>query len=278
MSDMNIDAPEFIYGTAWKEEQTAELTRRALESGFRAVDTANQRKHYHEAGVGEAIGEAMEEGVVERDELFVQTKFTYEAGQDHRIPYDPDAPFPEQVEQSFESSLDHLGLEFVDSYILHGPSMRMGLGEADWQVWGAMTELLEAGRVGQIGVSNVSAGQLQELIEGTDHPPAHVQNRCFARTGWGRDVRELCNDTGIVYQGFSLLTANVQALQTDQVARIAQRHDKTIPQVVFRFASQIGILPLTGTTDEDHMRQDLDCFSVELDEAEIETLETIATA
>lgn len=277
-ADISDDAPDFIYGTAWKEDETADLTKLALECGFRAIDTANQRKHYHEAGVGEALADAFDEGLVDRDELFIQTKFTYEAGQDHRLPYDPDAPFADQVQQSFESSLDHLGLDSIDAYILHGPASRVGLGDADRAVWEAMSELADQGRVGAIGASNISAGQLEALIEWADRPPAYVQNRCFARTGWGRDVRERCQSHDIVYQGFSLLTANVQALQTDDVARIAKRHDRTIPQVVFRFATQIGILPLTGTTSEEHMRQDLACFDFELDDSEIEVLEQIATA
>ncbi|MFB6350281.1 MAG: aldo/keto reductase family protein [Bradymonadaceae bacterium] len=272
------DTPDFIYGTAWKEDETADLTKLALECGFRGIDTANQRKHYHEAGVGEAITEAVDEGLVERDELFLQTKFTYEAGQDHRLPYDPEAPLADQVEQSFESSLDHLGVEFIDSYILHGPSSRVGLGEADREVWEAMTALAESGRVGAIGISNVSPGQVENLVDWADLPPAFVQNRCFARTEWGRNVREICRANDIVYQGFSLLTANVQALQTDDIARIAKRHDKTIPQVVFRFASQIGILPLTGTTSEEHMRRDLACFDFELDDSELDVIENIATA
>ena len=108
MTDEDV---RFIYGTAWKEEETKRLTNMALQAGFRAVDTANQRKHYFEAGVGEAVAEAFDEGIVSRDKLFIQTKFTYQRGQDHRLPYDPEAAYPKQVEQSFESSLEHLGVE-----------------------------------------------------------------------------------------------------------------------------------------------------------------------
>ena len=106
-----VRVPRFIYGTAWKEHRTEGLTRLALEVGFRGIDTANQRKHYFEAGVGAAIAAA---GIA-RDELFLQTKFTDVRGQDHRLPYDPDAPpfsselIWRQVEQSFASSLTHLG-------------------------------------------------------------------------------------------------------------------------------------------------------------------------
>lgn len=278
MTDDTADtSPRFVYGTAWKEEETERLTRLALECGFRAIDTANQRRHYYEAGVGAALESALESGLVERDDLFVQTKFTFEASQDHRIPYDVDAPHADQVEQSFESSLEHLGLERLDSYVLHGPSSRSGIGETDREVWRAMESLLEADRVGQIGVSNVSPGQLGELLDWADHPPAVVQNRCFARTGWDRDVREICREHGVDYQAFSLLTANERALRSDPIQAVAERYDRTIPQIVFRFALQLGLSPLTGTTSEEHMRQDLACTEFDLDDGELETIETIVT-
>lgn len=270
------DVPDFIYGTAWKEEETKRLTRLALETGFEAVDTANQRKHYVEADVGAAIEEAVADGVVDRDELFVQTKFTYARGQDHRIPYDSDDPYHRQVEDSFESSLEHLRTDYVDSYVLHGPSTRSGLGDADREVWEKFEEMVGTDRVGTIGVSNVTAGQLEMLVEEAEVAPAYVQNRCFARSGWDRRVREICEANGVVYQGFSLLTANTRELRTDRVARIAERHDKTVPQIVFRFAMQVGMVPLTGTTSERHMNEDLAVGEFELDDEEVVAIEEIA--
>ncbi len=273
MTDEDV---RFIYGTAWKEEETKRLTNMALQAGFRAVDTANQRKHYFEAGVGEAVAEAFDEGIVSRDKLFIQTKFTYQRGQDHRLPYDPEAAYPKQVEQSFESSLEHLGVEFIDSYILHGPSQRMGLGDADVQVWEAMQDLQRSGKVGSIGVSNVTAGQLGLLVEQADIAPEWVQNRCFARAGWDEEVRRVCDANGITYQGFSLLTANTRELSDDRVAELADRYDRTIPQLVFRFAIEVGMVPLTGTTDRQHMNQDLEVFDFEMDPDDVEMVETLA--
>src|ERR1051326_3730123 len=91
--------PSFIYGTAWKEDRTKGLTELALQMGFRAIDTANQRKHYFEAGVGEALAAAYRAGTVTRADLFLQTKYTYQHGQDRRLPYDPAANLPIQVAQ-----------------------------------------------------------------------------------------------------------------------------------------------------------------------------------
>src|SRR5690242_12793703 len=114
--------PSFIYGTAWKEEDTKRCVLDALKAGFRGLDTANQRKHYFEAGVGDALKEAYQSKIVDRRELFLQTKFTSIDGQDSRLPYDRDAAIRVQVKQSFIKSLEHLQTEYMDSLVLHGPS------------------------------------------------------------------------------------------------------------------------------------------------------------
>src|SRR5947209_1319386 len=108
--------PNFLYGTAWKEERTAALTENAIRAGFRGIDTANQRRHYFEAGVGEGLAAAYRAGIVTRAELFLQTKFTYRRGQDHRLPYDPAASLTVQVAQSLAGSLEHLDTHYVDSF------------------------------------------------------------------------------------------------------------------------------------------------------------------
>src|SRR6516164_4947940 len=138
LSIEGVRVPRLLYGTAWKEDQTWPLTELALRQGFRGIDTANQRRHYHEAAVGQAITASVRAGVVSRSDLFLQTKFTFRSSQDHRLPYDPDAPIPVQVEQSFASSLEHLGVEAIDSYLLHGPTRPTEPAAPDWEAWRAM--------------------------------------------------------------------------------------------------------------------------------------------
>ena len=264
-----VRVPRLVYGTAWKEAETERLVALALRQGFRGVDTANQRKHYDEAAVGRAVTAAINAGVVKRDELFLQTKFTFRDGQDHRLPYDPAAPVAVQVEQSFASSLEHLGTDVLDSYVLHGPSQGIGLGRADWEAWRAMEALHGAGRTRLLGVSNVSLDQLDALCHGGRVRPRFVQNRCYASRGWDRQVRAYCAANGIAYQGFSLLTANRQVLANRELGRIAARHGVSPAQVVFRFALAAGMVALTGTTDAEHMRADLDVFGFDLDADEV---------
>src|SRR6185295_1157459 len=148
----------------WKEDRTPALVELALRTGFRGVDTANQRRHYFEAGVGQGLAAAFRAGVVTRDQLFIQTKFTYQAGQDHRLPYDPEADLATQVAQSLASSLEHLGTDTVDSYVLHGPASGHGWHEEDSEVWGAMTKERDAGRTRLLGVSNVSLRHLEQML------------------------------------------------------------------------------------------------------------------
>lgn len=267
-----VRVPAFLYGTAWKEERTEALVALALKSGFRGIDTANQRRHYFEAAVGDAVRGAKG---VERGDLFIQTKFTHREGQDHRLPYDPDVPADVQVSQSFASSLEHLGTTYVDSYVLHGPSVRHGLGPRDVSAWRAMETLHREGKARLIGVSNVSLEQLAALCDLAAVPPVFVQNRCYASTGWDRAIRTFCAGRGITYQAFSLLTANARELGRPAFRKIVERTGRTPAELVFRFAQQTGMLPLTGTSSEVHMREDLDCEAFDLDNGDMRAIENL---
>ncbi len=272
----DVDIPPFMYGTAWKKDQTERLVELAVVSGFTGIDTANQLIHYQEALVGEALLALAKKGV-KRESLFLQTKFTSVSGQDHRTPYDQSADLPTQVQQSFESSLKHLHTDYLDSYVLHGPHSRWGLNQADWDVWAAMEEYYQAGKTRVIGISNVQADQLQALCESASVKPMVVQNRCYAVMGWDKEVREICKAQGIIYQGFSLLTANQDVLRDPQIWAIAKRVGANPFQVIFRFALQIGMLPLTGTTNEQHMTDDLEILTkFKLSGDDLQKIESIA--
>ena len=249
--------PDFLYGTAWKQDRTATLTELALHAGFRAVDTANQRRHYNEAGVGEGLRTAYRAGIATRADLFLQTKFTYPRGQDHRLPYDPAASVTVQVAQSLASSLEHLATDHVDSYVLHGPSSSYDWTDTDAEAWDAMRKERDAGRTRLLGVSNVSLSHLQQMEAVHAELPVFVQNRCFARLGWDREVRLFCHQRKIIYQGFSLLTANPEVLQHPPLIALAAQLNATPAQVVFSFARAVGVLPLAGTSSPEHMKQDL---------------------
>ena len=271
----DIAVPSFMYGTAWKKDATTRLVELAVESGFTAIDTANQLIHYQEALVGDALRLLARKGV-KRESLFIQTKFTSLDGQGGQAPYDARADLTTQVRQSFDSSLSHLGTDYLDSYVLHAPFSRRGLSDADWEVWSAMEAFYRAGKTKMIGISNVAAAQLAQLCEQAQVKPMMVQNRCFAALAWDKQVRTICQTHGIIYQGFSLLTANREVFADPEIRAIAQRIGAGLAQVIFRFAMQVGMLPLTGTTSAQHMKEDLAAEQFSLSAEDIQLIETIA--
>ncbi|MEO8047285.1 MAG: aldo/keto reductase [Nitrospirota bacterium] len=270
----HVPVPSFMYGTAWKKEATSQLVQLAVAAGFTAIDTANQLIHYQEALVGEALLTLAQQGVT-RDRLFLQTKFTPTNGQDHRTPYDASANLATQVTQSFDSSLVHLHTDYLDSYILHGPYQRQGLGTSDWEVWAAIEGLYRSGKTKMIGISNVTAEQLTQLCARAAVKPMMVQNRCYAALGWDKEVREICRAHAIIYQGFSLLTANQGIFAEPAIRAIVQRLGVGLAQVVFRFAMQVGMLPLTGTTNPQRMKEDLHAEQLTLTAEDMRVIETI---
>ena len=277
-----VRSPRLIYGTAWKKENTKSLVKLALSNGFRGIDTACQPKHYNEAGVGEALEEAFREKLVMRSDVFLQTKFTPLFGQDESqpLPYDKNAPLAEQVAQSVKTSLANLRVESIDSLVLHAPLRTF---EESCEVWQAMQEWTrktnDAGVpiVRQIGISNVySFDALKQLWEFADVKPAVVQNRFIKRFGFDAEIRQFCQQKGIKYQGFSLLTANPRIVSSGAVAAAAERRSITPEAAFFLFAFSLGdfFTPLTGSTSAHHQLHDLRALdAAPLSQKEIEAIE-----
>jgi diketogulonate reductase-like aldo/keto reductase len=192
------------------------------------------------------------------------------------LPYDPEVRLSVQVAQSLASSLEHLGTEYVDSYVLHGPSSALGWSNADGEVWEAMCNERDAGRTRFLGVSNVSLQHLQQMTAAHAIAPTFVQNRCFAHLKWDSDVRSFCLGRKIVYQGFSLLTANLEVLHDPRIIDLGARLNATPAQVIFSFARSVGMLPLTGTSNAEHMRQDLASRDLALTPEVVRAIEALA--
>lgn len=251
--------PPILYGTAWKAERTADCVERALRAGFRGIDTACQPKHYHEPGVGEGITAYG----CQRAELYLQTKFTPLSGQDpQRVPYDPRASLPEQVAQSLQVSLRNLRCAYLDCLVLHSP---LRAAHDTLAVWRAMEHAVEQGLVRQLGISNCYDEEtLLELCASARVQPAVLQNRFYAETGYDKGLRALCRARSIVYQSFWTLSANRQLLQHKGVAALCHKHRRTAAQILFRYLTQEGVVPLTGTQSDAHMAEDLAIFDFEL--------------
>lgn len=259
--------PKIIYGTAWKKEETASLVEQALLLGFRGIDTACQPKHYNEIGVGEALKAIQKKGIA-RSEIFIQTKFTPLNGQDpKRIPYDPKTTLSQQVEQSFRVSQNNLGCDFIDSLVLHSPLPRF---TQTMEAWQAMEKLVEEQSVAQIGISNCYELKiLKDLYEKAKIKPSVLQNRFYKETGYDKSLRNFCKEHKITYQSFWTLSANPHLLDNKKILQLAEKYNKTAPQILFRYLNQISVVPLTGTCSEKHMKDDLAIFDFILNGTEL---------
>eukprot|EP00931_Biecheleriopsis_adriatica_P047241 TRINITY_DN27208_c0_g1_i1.p1 TRINITY_DN27208_c0_g1~~TRINITY_DN27208_c0_g1_i1.p1 ORF type:complete len:458 (-),score=111.24 TRINITY_DN27208_c0_g1_i1:34-1380(-) len=247
--------------TAWKKDETQKLMKLAIHEGFRAFDTANMPKHYNESLVGAALQEALSDPALAltRDEFWIQTKFSPDACRDQEPelhPYNASEPPALRVRQSLASSLHHLHVKYLDSLLLHAPySSRTETLEA----WQEMERIHHEGAAREIGVSNFNFAELKWLLSEAKVPPAFVQNRCLNKDDWDREVRQLCAEAGIRYQGFWLLTGNRHITSDRQVIEIAARHGKTPQQVLFRFLNQaFDMMVLSGTRNTAHMAEDLE--------------------
>ncbi|RZB35670.1 MAG: hypothetical protein SRB2_02967 [Desulfobacteraceae bacterium Eth-SRB2] len=257
-----VKMPRLIYGTAWKKERTADLVMKAIQAGFKGIDTACQPKHYDESLVGAALHRLKDHGI-ERETLFLQTKFTPLSGQDPKqVPYDKNSPIESQVVQSFDTSKKNLQTHYVDSLILHSPVAPHALM---MKVWDAMETIQKTGGARQLGISNCYDTEvIRQLYADASVKPAVVQNRFYQETRYDADLRHWCSAHGVIYQSFWTLTANPHIIVSNIVRTIAQKYNKTEVQIFFRYLSQSGIVPLTGTCSEQHMREDLSIFDFEL--------------
>jgi diketogulonate reductase-like aldo/keto reductase len=277
-SPAGVRMPRILYGTAWKRDETETLVRSAIGEGFRGIDTACQPKHYDEAGVGAGVaaclGDGPSDGSLSRKDLYLQTKFTPVSGQDPtRIPYDPNAALPEQVGQSFATSLRNLRTDYLDGLVLHSPlpSARQTL-----EVWRAMESLVEARGVRQLGISNCyRLEQLRGLCDAARVRPAVLQNRFYADTGYDREIRAFCREQRIIYQSFWTLSANPHVLAHQTVTDLASKYRRTPAQILFQYLTLTEVVPLTGTRSRMHMRQDLAIFESELTDAEREAMDAV---
>ncbi|EPS34995.1 hypothetical protein PDE_09960 [Penicillium oxalicum 114-2] len=258
--------PVFIYGTAWKEERTADLVYSAINAGFRAVDTAAQPRHYQEHLVGEGIRKAIADNIVRREELYIQTKFSPVAAQDlDNIPYDARASVTEQVHASVKSSLSNLRHSsdpgtaadaYIDTMVIHSPLPTISETKEAWHA----LESYVPRYIRNLGISNCSLPVLQALFTAPELTvkPAVVQNRFYSDTSFDYELRIFCAEHQIIYQSFWTLTANPALVRSGPVQQLATQTGISPAAALYTLVMALGhIAVLNGTTDERRMREDL---------------------
>jgi diketogulonate reductase-like aldo/keto reductase len=189
------------------------------------------------------------------------------------VPYDKKAPVEVQVAQSFATSLKNLQTDYVDSLVLHSP---IAPYETMIKVWRAMETIYHSGSARQLGISNCYETDLIEALSAdVQVKPAILQNRFYQATGYDIDLRRWCADSGVIYQCFWTLTANPHLLSGKTIQTIALKTHKTPAQILFRYLNQSGAVPLTGTTSDQHMAEDLAIVEFELVSADIESIDRL---
>lgn len=252
-----MTACRIIYGTAWKKERTTALVVSAVLNGFRAIDTAGQLKHYREDLVGEALRTLQSQHGIKREELFLQSKFTSLSGQDPQqpLPYDPSSRLETQINDSFKNSLKNLRTDYLDSYILHGPMETLPRTVTAWKT---LMALQDTGKVKYIGVSNTyDVAMLEALERDGGRRVQVVQNRWYEGNAWDKDVLAYCRKRDIQYQSFWTLTGSPSLLEHSGITAFARAKSCSAAQTLYRLAQLHGVTPLSGTTNERHMKEDV---------------------
>ncbi|KAL4914471.1 NADP-dependent oxidoreductase domain-containing protein [Aspergillus aurantiobrunneus] len=256
--------PSFVYGTAWKRDRTADLVHQAIITGFRAVDTAAQPKHYREDSVGEGIRRAIGDGAVRREDLYIQTKFTSVHGQNpDDMPYDPKDSVADQVHASVKSSFYNLRPSaapesaedaYIDTVVIHSPLPTMAQTMEAWST----LETYVPHRIRNLGISNTTLPILREILSLAKVKPAVVQNRFYGGTQFDVPLRAYCREHQIVYQSFWTLTANPELVRSKPVLSLARETGVSTAAALYGLVLGLGqTTVLNGTTKKEHMEADL---------------------
>ncbi|PFH58411.1 hypothetical protein XA68_13708 [Ophiocordyceps unilateralis] len=254
-----VTSIKLIYGTAWKKDRTAELVYKALRCGFRAIDSATNPQHYNESGAGDGVRMAVAEGVVERQDLFIQTKFMAPEDQRVRTSWDDSDPLEDMVHQSVRSSLQNFTIvgeePYLDSVLLHSPMRTMYHTVVVWKE----LEKYVPNRVRRLGICNADVETVNTLHGHMDVDPFFVQNPFQYDRDFDIEMRRFCCDRGMLFQSFWTLTANEHIAQKPIVAHVAQMAGVQLIPAYFSLVMSLGnIAILDGTTREVSMKSDLE--------------------
>lgn len=242
--------PAIGFGT-WEIDRlkTVAAVTSALEAGYRLIDTA---KIY---GNEREVGEAVRQSNIPREELFVTTKL-----------WNDDQGY-DDTRQAFETSLEKLGLDYLDLYLIHWPATSRRSDS-----WRAMSELCDEGRIKAIGVSNFTVRHLEELK--SDSVPVPVVNQVEFHPfiyEQQKEILEYCRQHDILIEAYSPLSRATKQPEA-AIDRIAEAAGKTPSQVILRWCVQHGTVPLPRSTNPEHIKENFDIFDFELSDDDMAAL------
>lgn len=238
-------------------EECENAVVQAVKTGYRLIDTA--AAYENETAVGKAIKRVIAEGIVSREELFVTTKL-----------WITDTSY-EKAKEGFQRSLDRLGLDYVDLYLIHQPYNDY------YGAWRALEELYEEGKVKSIGVDNFTQDRVADFLFFNKVKPAVNMIECNAYFQREDECRFL-KEQNILMQAWSPLAAGKEDLFTNKIlCNIAKKHDKSVAQIVLRWLVQREIVPVVKSASPVRMKENLDIFDFDLSEEEMKQIATLDT-
>lgn len=258
-----VEIPVLGFGT-FKVKDGEEAYRavlEALKAGYRHIDTAAIYQNE------ESVGQAIKDSGVPREEMFVTTKL-WNSQQTY-----------EQTRQALEKSIEKLGLDYLDLYLIHWPNPKPLRENDAWktrnaEVWRAMEDLYQEGKIRAIGVSNFLPHHLDALLETTTIVPAVNQVR-LAPGVYQEEVVAYCREKGILLEAWGPFGQG-ELFDSKQVQEIAANHGKSVAQIALAWSLAEGFLPLPKSVTTSRIQTNLDCFGIELSHEERETLKTTA--
>ncbi|TXT57114.1 MAG: Glyoxal reductase [Promethearchaeota archaeon] len=247
-----LEIPQLGFGT-WELERDHALkpVSWALDIGYRLIDTA--AIYTNEKFVGKAIRESD----IPREDLFVTSKV-----------WNTDQGY-EKTLKAFDASLERLGLEYLDLYLIHWPH------ELPKETWKALEKIYEEGRAKSIGVSNFSIADLEEILTNFDIVPAVNQIEMHPlKYAKNEQLIDFCQEKDIKIEAYSPLTHG-EELDYQKFEKVADNYDKSIPQVLIRWSLQHDFICIPRSSNEDHIKENTDVFDFKLSEKDMNRLDSI---
>ncbi|MBT2601695.1 aldo/keto reductase [Bacillus sp. ISL-53] len=249
-----VKMPWFGLGV-FKVEEGPELVHAvkvAIKHGYRSIDTA--AIYENEEGVGQGIREGLKEAGISREDLFVTSKV-----------WNADLGYESTI-AAYEKSLQKLGLEYLDLYLIHWPV------EGKYkEAWRALETLYKEGKVKAIGVSNFQIHHLKDLMEDAEVKPMVNQVECHPRLTQ-KEVQAFCKEQGIQLEAWSPLMQG-ELLDNEVLQAIATKHGKSVAQVILRWDLQNGIVTIPKSTKEHRIVENSTVFDFELTEEEMNLID-----
>ncbi len=240
------EIPEIGYGT-WRTpiEVARQSTYDALKTGFRHIDAA--ASYDNETGVGAGIADAIDEGIVKREEIFVTSKvWNTERGYDKTL-------------RAFDKTMSDLGLEYLDLYLIHWPANPFQFDnwkQLNADTWKAMEKMVKEGRVRSIGLSNFMPRHILPLLDTAEIIPA--VNQIEYHPGWTQpECVGFCREKNICVEGWSPL-AEGGPLKEPLLIGLAEKYGRSVPQVILNWVMRCGIIPLSKSITPSRMKENLE--------------------